>query len=42
MVWSYLVHKTADRGQSFMDITTLLRSENSLIFMQYGDCDNYM
>jgi hypothetical protein len=26
---SYLVYKTADSGQSFRDITTLLRSENS-------------
>jgi len=36
------MYKTADRGQSFSDITTLLRSENSIFYMQYGDCDNYV
>jgi hypothetical protein len=28
MVYSYLLCKTADRGLSFRDITTLLRSQN--------------
>jgi len=42
MVYSYLLCKTADRGLSFRDITTLLRSQNSLFYTRYGDCNNYM
>jgi hypothetical protein len=42
MVYSYLVCKTADRVQSFRDITTLLRSQNSLFYTKYGDRNNYM
>jgi hypothetical protein len=41
-MYSYWVYETAERSQSFRDITTLLNSENSLFYMQYDDCDNYM